>query len=142
MYRAAKGAVGRARPNVSEDGYRFQPFSGHHSFPSGHTTDAFAIVTPWILYADSRLAWAAFALPAGTAVARLEEGRHFFTDVLAGAALGIATSAFLVRRHSAARALTAGPASETGDSSPRSASAVSTDVQIFPNGAKLSIRFR
>lgn len=98
-----KELVGRARPAESESALQFEPFSGHSSFPSGHTTSAFSIVTPWVLYYRDRtpLVWGLYALPVGTAMARMERDKHWASDVVAGAALGTFVSAWLVRRHRA-----------------------------------------
>ncbi len=74
------------------------------SFFSGHTALAFAMATSYSYlhskrHPDSRfrgLVWASsHALAAGVAVLRVEAGRHFWTDVLAGAAVG-STVGYLV----------------------------------------------
>lgn len=96
---AAKGLVGRARPADEEGPFEFAPFSGQRSFPSGHTTLAFALVTPWVVYYPSPWTYGLFALSTGTAVARLSEEAHWVTDVFAGAALGTVTGYWLARRH-------------------------------------------
>ena len=41
----SKLVVGRARPNAEEGPDLFRPFSGDASFPSGHTTQAFAVAS-------------------------------------------------------------------------------------------------
>lgn len=75
-----------------------------NSFPSGHTTIAFASAT-FTSYTFSKYfpdsAWkypviaGSYALAAGTSALRLLSGNHFMTDVLAGAAIGSAVG-FLV----------------------------------------------
>ncbi|MDE3084189.1 MAG: phosphatase PAP2 family protein, partial [Verrucomicrobiota bacterium] len=40
-----KYSIGRARPNETDEAYRFRPFSGKDSFPSGHATQAFAVAS-------------------------------------------------------------------------------------------------
>ncbi|MBT8399662.1 MAG: phosphatase PAP2 family protein [Rhodothermia bacterium] len=94
-----KYVFGRYRPESGSDAYRFDSFSGHSSFPSGHTTAAFAIVTPWVLYYPGAATYGLFAISTGTAVARIAFDKHWPTDVLAGAALGFLTARFLTRRH-------------------------------------------
>ncbi len=95
---------GRFRPETDADAYRFAPFSGHRSLPSGHTSAAFAIVTPWVLYYPNVATYGLFALSAGTAVARIALDKHWPTDVLAGGAIGLLTARWLTRRHQGAGA--------------------------------------
>lgn len=96
---AAKGVFGRIRPQEDEGPFEFQPFSGHKSFPSGHASLAFALVTPWVVYYPSPWTFGLYAVSTGTAIARLSHERHWVTDVLTGAALGTVTGYWLARRH-------------------------------------------
>lgn len=99
MSYALKYSLGRARPYQGSDGDEFAPYSGNTSFPSGHTTAAFALVTPWVYYYPSPFTYALFGVATGTAVARVAKQRHWPTDVGAGAALGFLTARFLSKRH-------------------------------------------
>jgi membrane-associated phospholipid phosphatase len=94
-----KYTVGRSRPHQDEGAHTFNPFSGNASFPSGHTTTAFAIVTPWVLYYPHPVTYGLFALSTGTAIARIARDAHWTTDVLAGAAIGFTTAYYLTKRH-------------------------------------------
>ncbi len=85
-----KEGVGRSRPSAHAGVYHFSPLSGNASFPSGHTTQAFAIASviaarypdkPWV----SVLAYGSAAL-VGTA--RIYNNAHFASDVIAGALIG------------------------------------------------------
>ena len=74
------------------NGYHFETDS---SFPSGHTSNAFAVATTlsisfkkWYVIAPAYL-WAA-----GSAYSRLYLGQHYPTDVLAGAAVGVGSAFF------------------------------------------------
>lgn len=77
------------------------------SFPSGHTSLAFASATafavPWIdrHHGLSGFAGAAsaYAIASIVAALRVEAGRHFVTDVLVGAALGIAVGVVVTGLH-------------------------------------------
>jgi membrane-associated phospholipid phosphatase len=95
----AKGLFGRARPHEAEHAAEFAPFSGHRSFPSGHTTLAFAITTPWAVYYPGPLTYGLVGLSAGTAISRMTLEEHWFSDVFAGAALGAVTGYWLAKRH-------------------------------------------
>lgn len=93
---AGKVSLGRLRPSSERDADDFKPFSGHDSFPSGHTTMAFALATS--LANEIRRPWATaglLALAAGTGWSRVYENQHWLSDVAAGAMVGI-TAAQLV----------------------------------------------
>ncbi|MFT4604681.1 MAG: membrane-associated phospholipid phosphatase [Rhodothermales bacterium] len=94
-----KYAFGRGRPDEGYAPNHFEPFSGHSSFPSGHTTTAFAIIVPWAVYYRTPVARGLLLLPLGTALARLDRDKHWATDVLAGGTIGSLTAIFLARRH-------------------------------------------
>ena len=72
------------------------------SLPSGHTTGAFAIATSYWLE-TGRLgrrdwkAWAAMAAAAGVGVLRVAGAEHFPSDVMAGAAVGVASSVLVYK---------------------------------------------
>lgn len=71
------------------------PILYNHSFPSGHTTGAFALSTFLALILHSqykKTAWL-FIIPAIlTAISRIYLGAHFFKDVYLGSILGFAIS--------------------------------------------------
>ena len=94
-----KYATGRMRPLAHEGAYQFEPFSGHSSFPSGHTVTAFAVLTSWVLYYPNAVTYGLFAISSGTALARLARDKHWTTDVLAGGAIGFLTAYWLTRQH-------------------------------------------
>ncbi|NCU05879.1 MAG: phosphatase PAP2 family protein [Chitinophagaceae bacterium] len=69
---------------------------GNNSFPSGHTTTAFATFSLLAFAARNRAAQTAFFIVAViVAYSRIYLGAHFTEDVLAGAALGFLSSYFL-----------------------------------------------
>jgi membrane-associated phospholipid phosphatase len=85
-----KVLVGRVRPDATGDPYVFKPFTQNDAFPSGHTTMAFALATA--LSAEIDRPWATAVLYAGasgTAWSRLNDQKHWLSDVLAGATVGI-----------------------------------------------------
>jgi hypothetical protein len=92
-----KYTVGRSRPETGQGPHHFKPFSGNFSFPSGHTTTAFAWITPWVLYYPNIFTYALFILPVGTGLARMAKDKHWATDVLAGAFIG-STVAYLLHK--------------------------------------------
>ncbi|PJB14447.1 MAG: hypothetical protein CO118_08605 [Flavobacteriales bacterium CG_4_9_14_3_um_filter_32_8] len=77
-----KKGIGKERP----DGSNF------HSFPSGHTATSFAGAT--ILYQEFKdsspvLAYSGFAFATSTGSLRIMNNKHWVSDVLAGAGIGI-----------------------------------------------------
>lgn len=69
---------------------------GSNSFPSGHTTTAFAIVTALALFTENKLLQLSYLLTAMlVGFSRIYLSQHFPADVLAGAFLGTATSIFV-----------------------------------------------
>ena len=93
-----KSAFGRARPYQGE-GPRIDPFSGDTSFPSGHSTTAFALMTPWLVYYPSVWTGGLMVLSAGTALSRVASDAHWVSDVVAGSTLGFVTAYVLARTH-------------------------------------------
>ena len=87
-----KIVVGRARPNADLGNHHFTPFStANQSFPSGHTTQAFAVASV-IAAHDSHL-WVkivAYGIAGTVGLCRIEQNAHWTSDVLAGAILGTA----------------------------------------------------
>jgi membrane-associated phospholipid phosphatase len=88
--------------------HRMRPDGGRHSFPSGHSSAAFA--TADVLW--QRFGWKA-GLPAYAgagyiAASRLAERAHFLSDVVFGAAIGVA-SARSLSFHAGTRSVTAMP---------------------------------
>ena len=87
---ALKEITGRFRPDNTTDPYVFHPFTNHDAFPSGHATMAFALATS--LSAEIHRPWATALLytgATGTAWSRLNDQKHWLSDVLAGATVGI-----------------------------------------------------
>ncbi|MFC4304924.1 phosphatase PAP2 family protein [Cohnella boryungensis] len=64
------------------------------SFPSGHTTAAFAMLTPWMM-AEPRLIPVLLPVGIGVALSRIYFGLHFPSDTVAGALLGTSTALLL-----------------------------------------------
>ena len=100
---AIKWTTGRPRPNGAADPDEFHPLSSSgafHSFPSGHTSATFAIAAtvsselraeaPWVPYI-------AYPLATWTATTRVLDRKHWLTDIVAGAALGILASRVVER---------------------------------------------
>lgn len=96
-----KIVIGRERPTEADaTPFEFEPFevsADDASFPSGHTSTAFGLAAS--LAADVRPTWAKvglYTIATGTAWSRVYNNKHWFSDVVAGAIIGIG-SAKLVR---------------------------------------------
>ncbi len=95
-----KFAAGRRRPNETTkvDDWR----QSGDSFPSLHVSAAFAIGTVLAESGNDEYRWRRRALGYGLALAtgyaRVHDNAHWFSDTVAGAALGIATAQFTMNR--------------------------------------------
>jgi membrane-associated phospholipid phosphatase len=95
---ATKYLVGRGRPTDGKGAYDFQPFSGHDSFLSGHTTEAFTLAS--VITEHYPALWikiTAYGLAGTVGYARLNNNRHWTSDVLAGAVVGTYVGKTVVR---------------------------------------------
>lgn len=94
-----KSLVGRERP-AADNAYRFHPFRfKDNSFPSGHTAVAFALATSFAR--EIRGTWddvALYSLATLTAYSRMHDDRHWMSDVVFGAGVGILSTRFIHRR--------------------------------------------
>jgi hypothetical protein len=95
-----KQIVGRSRPSQGSDADEFHSFSGNQSFPSGESTEAFALAS---VFAARSRGWVvpvvAYTLASGVALARMNDHAHFASDVVAGAFIGTAIGHSIVHRH-------------------------------------------
>ena len=87
-----KWGFGRKRPSQTDSPNEWFKGTQFQSFPSGEVTLQASFVTPFIVHYAERQpwVWALEILPAYDAVARVKNGAHWQTDVLAGWALGTA----------------------------------------------------
>jgi membrane-associated phospholipid phosphatase len=69
---------------------RTRPNGGPHSFPSGHAALAFTTASVIDRHAGWEISTLGYLLAAGTAAGRVEDRRHYISDVVFGAALGLA----------------------------------------------------
>jgi membrane-associated phospholipid phosphatase len=99
-----KVAGGRARPEVGHgphdwDGPRLGPDT-RWSFPSDHAASAFSVATVLArTYPDGPVPCAVYGTALVTAFARLEQDRHWASDVWMGAATGLWVGHTLTARH-------------------------------------------
>lgn len=92
-----KEVVGRKRPNQGTGVFDFRPFGGSASFPSGHTTQAFAVASAIATSYDSRwVAVGSYGVATLVGFARVHHQAHFASDVAAGAAIGTAVGRTVV----------------------------------------------
>lgn len=91
------GIWDRPRPYVAHpgDAHLFISASPDPSFPSDHATAAFAIAMA-IWLRSRRAGTVAFAMAGLLAISRVAVGTHYPSDVIAGAAIGIAAALFFL----------------------------------------------
>lgn len=90
---AIKFFTGRARPRENAGIAKFHPFSlsysSNSSFPSGHTTQAFALASVIANHYDEIwVAYSSYTVAGLVGIARSYHDAHFASDVLAGALIG------------------------------------------------------
>ncbi|MEO9887592.1 MAG: phosphatase PAP2 family protein [Balneola sp.] len=96
----SKFMFARSRPYELDGAYDFDFFHpGETSFPSGHASTAFALFVPWVAYYPNVVTYSLLAIPLSTSFARIAEGKHWLTDVTAGALIGSYWGMYLSRRH-------------------------------------------
>ncbi|MBK5951361.1 hypothetical protein CH339_10020 [Rhodobium orientis] len=99
---ALKVLCGRARPKYYDQlgAFDFSPFTtdaGYASFPSGHATTIFALVTAgFFIFRRARLLL--FAIAFWSAVSRFIIGAHYPSDLAMGMLIGISFSYWLARQ--------------------------------------------
>ncbi len=86
---ALKGALQRKRPDGSD----------HYSFPSGHVSTAFASAMVLQEFYGWKAGVPAYLLGAITAAGRLSDNRHWLSDTVGGAALGLLVGHAFSRAH-------------------------------------------
>ena len=105
---ALKWTIGRARPSHGSDADHYDGFEfTDSSFPSGHTAIAFSIASS--LSRDINGRWddvALYGAASLTGLARMNDNKHWLSDVLAGATVGILAGKWATRGN---RRVTAGP---------------------------------
>jgi len=92
LTQAIKLSVDRARPD-----------NGRFSFPSGHTSGAFATAAVLRQHFGWKAALPAYSLAVMVAGSRLQENRHFASDVIFGAAVGLVSGRAVTVGHGRGR---------------------------------------
>jgi membrane-associated phospholipid phosphatase len=95
-----KYIVRRPGPDSTTDPNRW--FSGGSSFPSEHTTLAFAVGTVLAESGNPEFRWVrrviGYGVGFGTAYLRMKHNAHWLSDTVAGGALGMASAHFVMNR--------------------------------------------
>ena len=91
---------GRRRPNETTNPDEW--FQGGDSFPSMHVSAAFAVGTVFAESGGEEYRWlrrtVGYGIAGATTYARLNDNVHWFSDVVAGAAIGMYTAQFVMNR--------------------------------------------
>lgn len=96
-----KYTVGRERPNDTDDPLRFHPFASENarqSFPSGHAVVAFSLASS--LAEEAKNPWITAAAYGGATLvawSRVYDDKHWTSDVVGGALIGITAGRTTVR---------------------------------------------
>lgn len=99
-----KYPVGRVRPYRSDSPWRFRPFRGDASFPSGHTTEAFAVMSVIAAHVENIFAQSlCYGVAASVGWSRIYHDRHWASDVVGGAVLGTTVGLAVVRHNRGSR---------------------------------------
>ena len=89
-----KLSLSRARPYKQQGPYHFNPISwrnnSYKSLPSGHTSLAFAFITP---YAEEYSRWL-YVIPVSVAFSRVYKNDHWTSDVILGSIIGFTAGYF------------------------------------------------
>jgi membrane-associated phospholipid phosphatase len=93
-YAAAMALVYVLKPLVD----RTRPYGGGRSFPSGHAASAFAGAAFLQMRYGWELGLPAYAVATYVGYSRVQAERHHTSDVVAGAAIGIAANLVFTRR--------------------------------------------
>jgi membrane-associated phospholipid phosphatase len=91
LTQALKVTTRRERPDLS----------GRNSFPSGHAADTFAFATALERHLGWRYAAPAYTFASYVAISRLPANRHWFSDAVFGAAVGIIAGRTVTSREAA-----------------------------------------
>ena len=89
-----KWAGGRERPANTDNRFEWEGPSGDGfsaSFPSGHASQAFSVASVIAEVYDDEYPWVPFVIypaAAGVGLARVNDDRHWFSDIFVGGALG------------------------------------------------------
>ena len=98
---ALKYVVAREGPDQTSDPNQWRK-SGGNSFPSWHSSAAFAVGTVLAESGNDEYRWLrrllGYGLGAATSYERLKHNAHWLSDTVAGAALGAATARFTMHR--------------------------------------------
>ncbi len=100
-----KRVFGRARPYTGEGPSKFEPFKfrgarDRRSFPSGHATSAFSMMT--VLAKQYDQWWIkipAYSVAISVAMQRMDSRNHWGADVIVGGAIGYSVGSALVNRY-------------------------------------------
>jgi len=119
--------------------HRTRPNGGPYSFPSGHTAAAFAVAPVLAQHFGTLAAIPAYALAVSTAMGRMEDRKHYLSDVVVGAGIGTAVGLAIAAARQA-RPSKDDDAADYASGAPR-VPKPSLGLGIAPTGISLNARF-
>lgn len=104
LVQGLKQVFARVRPYAAADQWEFKGpglrSTEYNSFPSGHTTAAFAVAASISTVYDSSLVKVlAYSAATLTGLSRIHDNKHWMSDVFMGAIIGTVSGIFITKRH-------------------------------------------
>ncbi len=107
----AKGVTERDRPYESSSYNAWDTEKGNYSFPSSHSASAFAMATVIATEYGHKpfVAPLAYGVASLTALSRINDNKHWLSDIIVGSALGYYTARTILKKYQGTETITIFP---------------------------------